>query len=558
MEIEEEVDPFLEIAEIHRRVAAANGPALFFKKVKGSSFPVVTNLFGSKKRLEIAFPARPEKVVEEAALFLTRDFPPTLNTLWKKRSLLKKFFQVGLKQVQKAPVTKETATDLFALPLLTSWPEDGGPFITLPLVYTESPLSGASNLGMYRAQRHGAQELGLHWQIAKGGGFHYQEAESLGKPLPVTFFIGGPPALILSAIAPLPENIPELLLASLLQGKKLKVTKENLIAECEFALVGEARPFERKLEGPFGDHYGYYSLAHEFPLFHCKKILHRKGAIYPATVVGKPLQEDFYIGNYLQELLSPLFPIVMPGVRALWSYGETGFHSLTAAVVKERYFRECMTSCFRILGEGQLSLTKFLLATDQPVDVKDIKAVLSCILERFQPERDLFIFANLSLDTLDYTGPTLNQGSRGILIGLGDPIRTLPEEYRGPYKARPFCRGCLVIESQEALLPLDAFSNWPLLIVVDDLEKTLRSTNAFLWTVFTRFEPAADIQAGHVSIYRNHLCRKGPILIDARMKEKYPKELLCDPSTHALVTQKWKKYFPQGMEMGDSLTAHVV
>lgn len=577
VEIDEEVDSKLEIAEIHRRVAGANGPALFFKKVKNSSFPVVTNLFGSLKRVELAFQNKPEKILEELLQFLTKEFPPSISKLWKKRSLLSQLTKIGLCKDKKGPVTDRLMEppDLTSIPLLHSWPEDGGSFITLPLVYTESVDTRVPNLGMYRIQRYDSKTTGLHFQIAKGGGFHYHEAESRRLPLPVSIFIGGPPALILGAIAPLPENVPELLLAAFLQGEKLRVVRSSksphpIISECEFALIGEARPLERRLEGPFGDHYGYYSLAHEFPVFHCKKIYHREDAIYPATVVGKPRQEDFYIGEYLQKLLSPLFPIVMPGVKALWSFGETGFHALSAAIVQERYYRECMSSAFRILGEGQLSLTKFLLVTDQSIEVKNFKLVLKTVLERFKPETDLFIFANLSLDTLDYSGPELNKGSRGIMLGIGDKIRDLPQEYTGGLP-RPlseiavFCPGCLVIEGPsvdnfqdfESLLTFQDFKAWPLIILVDSCKKALKNEAAFLWTTFTRFEPAADIYSAKKSIHRNHLCYEGPILIDARMKPRYPAEVLCDPQTAEVVSKKWGAYFPQGMEMGDSDSGHV-
>ena len=274
-------------------------------------------------------------------------------------------------------------------------------------------------------QIYDGQSAGLHWQIQKGGGFHYHEAEKLNQPLPVTVFLGGPPALILAAIAPLPEDVPELVLASLLAGEKLKMTENPLrgahrfAAEAEFALVGHAPPHERRPEGPFGDHYGYYSLTHDYPVFHCDAVVHRRDAIYPATVVGKPRQEDFFIGDYLQKLLSPLFPLVMPSVRDLWSYGETGFHSLAAAVVRERYGREALVSGFRILGEGQLSLTKFLLLTDTPQDLKNFPRLLEHVLERFRPETDLFVFSNVSMDTLDYTSGKVNEGSKAIMLGLG-------------------------------------------------------------------------------------------------------------------------------------------
>ncbi len=402
VDVHHEVDTDLELAEIHRRVAAADGPALFFHHVKNSPFPVVTNLFGSRKRVDLAFPNHPEKIIANLIKLMTQDFPPTPKILWENRKTLKSLFHMGTKKRIAGPIqhTCLSPPDLEKLPLLKTWPLDGGHFVTLPLVYTEPPEGGPPNLGMYRIQRYSARETGLHFQIQKGGGFHYHQAEALNQSLPVSIFIGGPPALILSAITPLPENVPELLICGLMQGKKLATctsrhTTHPLISECEFALVGKARPHIRRDEGPFGDHYGYYSWAHEFPVFECDALYHRKDAIYPATIVGKPRQEDFYIGDYLQELLSPLFPIVMPGVKDLWSYGETGFHSLSAAVVTERYYRECMASAFRILGEGQLSLTKFLLVTDQSVNLRNFRELLTTVLERFTPETDLFVFANL-------------------------------------------------------------------------------------------------------------------------------------------------------------------
>ncbi len=576
VDIYEEVDPYLEIAEIHRRIAAAEGPALFFHSVKNSPFPVTTNLFGSRKRIDLAFRNRPEKIVASLVELLTTHFPPSPSILWEKRSTLKHLLKLGTKRQRRAPVqaVNHSPPDLEQLPLLTSWPLDGGPFITLPLVYTEPPGGGPSNLGMYRIQRYSKTTTGLHFQIQKGGGFHYHQAELREESLPVSIFIGGAPALMLSAITPLPENLPELLFAGLMQGEKLAVTPTPhspypLLAECEFALIGSTRPHLRQGEGPFGDHYGYYSLKHDYPIFECERLCHRKDAIYPATVVGKPKQEDHYIGDYLQQLLSPLFPIVMPGVKSLWSYGETGFHSLSAAVVTERYYRECMRSAFRILGEGQLSLTKFLLLTDQNVDLRDFRDTLTHILERFRPETDLFIFSNLSLDTLDYTGPALNKGSRGVMLGIGEKVRTLPTEFLGelprPFKkAAPFSPGCLLVESEpmamEEIAPSlkhPTFSSWPLLIVVDHLDQTIKTETSFLWRVFTRFEPAADIYAAQKTIVRNHISYSGPILIDARMKPNYPPELFCDPKTAALVEQKWHRYFPQGMEMGSSDLAHV-
>ncbi len=578
--IEEPVDPRLEVSEIHRRVIAAGGPALLFTRPVGSDFPLVTNLFGTPRRAELAFGRRPFELIESLVHFAQTLLPPTPAKLWGARGLVRDLLKVGLKRDHRGPVTENLTSNvrLDRLPVLTTWSEDGGPFITLPLVYTEHPDGKGHNLGMYRLQVHDAATTGMHWQIGKGGGFHYQVAEAQGRPLPVTVFLGGPPALILSAIAPLPENLPELMLASLLLGEKLHRSAgpgpHPLVAEAEFALIGEVPPAVRRPEGPFGDHYGYYSLRHEYPIFQVRHLAHRHGAIYPATVVGKPRQEDFFIGDLLQELLSPLFPLVMPGVKDLWSYGETGYHSLAVAVVAERYKREAMASAFRILGEGQLSLTKFLLVLDRPVDLKDFRATLEHLLARTQPETDLYVFGNLSMDTLDYTGPAVNEGSKGVWLGLGEPVRELPREFRPatppPQEVtdvRVFCGGCLVVgapsfaadrHAAARLAAHAAFADWPLLVVTDEPRRAAASPMNFLWTTFTRFEPARDLHAAATRVVRNQLSYSGPIAIDARLKPGFPEELSCDPETAARVTERWQRYFPAGkVEMGDSEAGHL-
>lgn len=560
------VDPKLEIAEIHRRVIAAEGPALLFTQPKTSPYPVLSNMFGSAKRMELAFGKRPERFVKDVVRMAQEIMPPTLGKLWGFRHLALEGVKLGMKTLARGPVTEavDRPARLDQLPVLTTWQEDGGPFLTLPLVYTEHPETKAHNLGMYRIHVYDQQTTGIHWQIQKGGGFHYDVAESRGQALPVTIFLGGPPALILSAIAPLPENVPELMLASLLLGERLPRVGARagdhahpLIAECEFAIVGAVAPRERRLEGPFGDHYGYYSLAHEFPVFRAEAVYHRRDAIYPATVVGKPRQEDFFIGDYLQELLSPLFPLVMPSVTDLWSYGETGYHSLSAAVVRDRYAREALVSAFRILGEGQLSLTKFLILTDTPQDLKNFRAVLEHVLARVEWWRDLFIFSNLSHDTLDYTGPKLNHGSKGVLAGLGPAIRDLPREWRGTLPAtvgdaRVFCAGCLCVsgaayvddpEQAQAIANHPAFSEWPLVVLVDDAG-VAESQAQFLWSVFTRFEPAGDIYSASADVRRHHIVYEPPIVVDARMKPSYPKELFPDAEIVERVDRRWKEYFP--------------
>jgi UbiD family decarboxylase len=563
--IEAEVDPYLELAEIHRRIIEEGGPALLFKRAKGSRFPVVTNLFGTAKRIDLAFGVKPEQFIKQLVSVAESLLPPNRSELWKQRSLVRDFLKLGTRTVSRAPVTEviEQPSRLDQLPVLTTWQEDGGPFITLPLVYTENPITKKHNLGIYRMQIYDAKSAGLHWQIQKGGGFHYREAERMDQILPVTVFLGGPPALIISAIAPLPEDVPELILASLLSGEKLRMAKNpsggahRLVAEAEFALIGHALPHVRQPEGPFGDHYGYYSLKHDYPVFDCDAIAHRRDAIFPATVVGKPRQEDFFIGDYLQSLLSPIFPMVMPSVRDLWSYGETGFHSLAAAVVRERYTREALVAAFRILGEGQLALTKFLILTDSPVDLHDFRGVLEHVLARVSWETDFFMFSNTSMDTLDYTSGKVNEGSKAILMGLGEAVRELPREFRGELpggisKAEAFCAGCLGVEGSKytdepneagRLSKEPAFAQWPLVILHDDAS-VAQSVSNFLWSTWTRFEPASDIYAAETNVVRHHLAYKAPIVIDARKKPSLPDELIVRDDIKKLVDDRWREYFP--------------
>ena len=579
VEVAAPVDPHLEAAEIHRRVIAAGGPALLFTNVRGSAFPLATNLFGTARRAELAFGDRPFRLIRRLVELVETVLPPTPARLWGARDVGFELLRVGLKRAARGPVTAVVTDDvrLDALPALTTWPDDGGPFITLPLVFTEHPDGRGHNLGMYRLQVHDRRTTGMHWQIGKGGGFHYAVAEGRGRPLPVTAFLGGPPALMLAAVAPLPENVPELMLASLIAGERLQRVAgpwpHPLLASAEFALIGEVRPHERRPEGPFGDHYGYYSLRHDYPVLRVGRVARRRDAIFPATVVGKPRQEDFFIGDLLQELLSPLFPLVMPAVEQLWSYGETGYHSLSAAVVKQRYAREAMASAFRILGEGQLSLTKFLLVTDRPVDLKDFRATLEHLLARTRPETDLYVFSNLSMDTLDYTGPAVNLGSKGVWLGLGDPVRELPREFsatglpRGVSEVHVFCGGCLVVgaaavgldpEAPARVAAHPAFARWPLVVLTDEPRRAARSPINFLWSTFTRFEPAADIHAAATRAVRNHLAYTPPVVIDARLKPGFPREVACRADTAARVTRRWREYFPAGgVEMGDSDAAHL-
>jgi 4-hydroxybenzoate decarboxylase subunit C len=566
LEVTLPVDPYLEIAEIHRRVIARGGPALLFTNVQGSPFPVVTNLFGTSRRLELAFGPRPLRFVAELVRAAEELLPPSLTKVWNFRSLISQGLRVGTRRVNKAPILEECMqpAKLSELPLLTSWQTDGGPFVTLPLVYTEHPEGRGHNLGMYRIQRYDDHTTGIHWQIHKGGGYHYHAAEQKNESLPVTLFIGGPPALMMAAIAPLPENIPELMLASLLLGAKLDLVRDPrgghpLVAGVEFAAKGIVPPHVRHPEGPFGDHYGYNSLTHDYPVFQVQRLYHRRDAIYPATVVGRPRQEDYYIGDFLQELLSPLFPMVMAGVRQLKTFGETGFHSLAAARVTNRYHREAFAAGLRILGEGQLSLTKFLIVTDGDVDVADFRRLWTHVLERVNWQTDLFIFANVSQDTLDYTGPEVNKGSKAMLLGLGsEPRCILPEVFRGELpsgcgKPVVFLPGTLVLQGPaydeepglaERLAACPDLADWPVVVLVDDARAATENLQEFLWTFFTRFEPAADIHGNLATVRRFHVGLQPPVVFDCRMKPWYPHVLEVDPETKRKVDAKMGELLP--------------
>ena len=564
--IDEEVDPYLEIAEIHRRVIERQGPALLFSNVKGSTFPVITNLFGTGKRLELAFGSKPQQFVQDLVNLTESIMPLKAKKIWDNRNLFMDGLKIGLKNKKQGPILEncQLPTRLSSLPMLTSWHSDGGAFVTLPLVYTEHPGGKGHNLGMYRIQRFDETSTGIHWQIHKGGGYHYHEAEKRNQPLPMTLYIGGPPALMLAAIAPLPEDIPELMLTSLLIGKKLDMTADpkgghRLVANAEFAIKGTVPPHLRKPEGPFGDHYGYNSLQHDYPVFQDSHLYHRNNAIFPATIVGRPRQEDFFIGDFLQDLLSPLFPLVMKGVRELKTFGETGFHCLAAARVADRYPREAFGCGLRVLGEGQLSLTKFLILTDGDIDITNFPELWTHVLERIQWDRDLFVFANVSQDTLDYTGPSVNKGSKAMMMGLGkEKIRELPTDFSGnlpPHcqKIAAYLPGTLVIECDdyennpelgEAIARDPALSAWPAILLVDNCAEATSSVQEFLWTFFTRFEPAADIHGASTNVHRFHVGLTPPIVFDCRLKPWYTDVLEVDEATRKLVDSRIDKLLP--------------
>ena len=564
--VEETVDPHLELAEIQRRTVARQGPALLFTRVARTRFPVVTNMFGTRRRIELAFGEDPQRFVRRIVEAGEAMMPPRISNLWRFRDLLQTGRTLGTRMQTSGRVLDRRVDPvrLRELPQLVSWPLDGGPFLTLPLAYTQDPATGKGNLGMYRNQIYDDQTLGMHFQIHRGGGFHYHEAERRGQALPVNLFLGGPPALIMSAIAPLPENVSEFVLASLLQGGRVGVVRAPaisslpIVAEADFLLVGKVPPATRRLEGPFGDHYGYYSLAHEFPVLQIERMYHRADAVFPATVVGRPPQEDHYIGEYLQELFAPLFPLVMNGVVAVWAYDEAGMHPLAAAIVRERYRKEAFMAALRILGEGQLSLTKFLLVTDARLPLRDFRPLLVHILERADFSSDLFVFSHVSQDSLDYSSRTLNEGSKAILMGLGEKRYALEAEPRAELRnalfrsQKVFAPGVLVVEGPgwrendgvaRQLLQETAVQPFRLVCLVDDAAGCTRDDASFLWTIFTRFEPAADIFGCHEQLRRFHVSLTAPVVWDCRLKPWFPQFVEPDPDTVKRVDALWSRIF---------------
>ena len=565
--VKAEVDPNQDITIIQHRVLAANGPALLFENVKGSPYRVVSNLFGTEARVRRVFGRPPAEIGGELAGLAEALMPPTGAAAWKNRRLLLRLLSARLRNCRSGPVLDEIQTppQLTRLPCLTCWPLDGGPFFTLPLVHTVDPETGAGNLGIYRMQRYDDTSTGMHWQIEKGGGFHFQKACRLGQPLPISVFLGGPPALTLAAIAPLPEGVDERLLAALIMGHPLDVihratTGHRIPAAAEFVLEGRVVAGESRREGPFGDHLGHYSHSADFPVYRVDRVLARKDAIYPATVVGKPPQEDFHIGNALQELCVPLLKLVKPGLGDLWSYAETGFHPLAVMSVCQRYEREALKYALGILGEGQLSLTKILIAVDGGVNVRDFRAVSRALREHFDPADGLHLLAPTAQDTLDFSGPSMNVGSRLILLAnrrQRSPLRPAPpppppaaEVHADILELRALGEGVLMAQVSrtwrkaaviQALQEHPVTRQYVFQVAVSD-DVPIRDDRLALWGWFTRFDPLSDLHPARREQAGNRLIFHAPLLFDATWKEGYRLPVAFDPVREQRVTDHWGRY----------------
>ncbi|WP_422926931.1 UbiD family decarboxylase [Singulisphaera sp. PoT] len=576
IDIEQEVDPNLEVAAIQRRVFEAGGPALFFKRVKGTSFPMLGNLFGTMERTHFIFRDTLDPVRRLVELKVRP--PAALKNPWRYRGVPFSALNLLPKTVKSGPILART-TQVDRLPQLKSWPDDGGAFITLPQVYSEDPDRpglAKSNLGMYRVQLSGNayepnREVGIHYQIHRGIGVHHAAAIRRGEPLRVSIFVGGPPAMTVAAVMPLPEGLPELSFAGALGGRRVRmVSPDGLLpmpAEADFVIAGTIDPNVRKPEGPFGDHLGYYSLTHDFPVLRVDRVYHREDAIWPFTSVGRPPQEDTSFGELIHELTGPIIPTVLPGVKAVHAVDAAGVHPLLLAIASERYVpyaevrrpQEILTSANAILGQGQMSLAKYLLIVageDNPdLDIHDIPAFLRHVLERVDWSHDLHFQTRTTMDTLDYSGHGFNAGSKVVMAAAGPKRRELPTSFPadlnlpgGFSEPRVVLPGILAVKGPRydrgaEVVPKfclevgssNPIRDFPLIVIVDDSEFAARSVGNFLWVTFTRSNPAHDIDGIDAFVEHKHWGCRGPLVIDARIKPQHAPPLIDDPEVERRV-----------------------
>jgi 4-hydroxy-3-polyprenylbenzoate decarboxylase len=584
-----EVDPCLEAAEIQRRVYQAGGPAIYFSRVKGCQFPMVSNLFGTIERTRFLFRDAVEGVRRLVELKI--DPEAFRKNPWRYKGVPFTLLNMWLRKVRSGPITAHETT-IRELPQVKSWPMDGGPFVTLPQVYTEDPDQpglGKSNLGMYRVQLGGNdyvpdREIGLHYQIHRGIGVHHAAAIRRGEPLKVKIFVGGPPTLTMSAVMPLPEGLSELLFAAALGGRPLKMVcrpgEIAMPAEADFVISGTIDPNRQLPEGPFGDHLGYYSLAHPFPVVNVDKVYHRPDPIWPFTTVGRPPQEDTSFGEFIHEITGPILPTVIHGVKAVNAVDAAGVHPLLLAIGSERYVpyaktrqpQELLTIANAILGQGQLSLAKYLLIVaqedDPQLDIHDIAAFLRHLLERVDWTRDLHFQTRTTIDTLDYSGSGFNSGSKLVIAAAGPKRRDLATELpagldlpNGVTAARVVLPGVLALSGPryegtrespdrsasrlaDALRGNNDLHGFPLMVLVDDAEFTARTLNNFLWVVFTRSNPAADIEGVDSFVDEKHWGCRGSLVIDARIKPHHAPPLVEDPDVTRRVNRLAEKGGP--------------
>ena len=559
-----EVDPELEITEIAIRAQKENKPAILFENVKGSNYPLAINTFASDKRIEIALGQNPEEIGNELLNFIEALRPPKIKEIFKQRKTIKRFLAFPPKKMSNRLPNQIVENGLDELPILKCWPEDGGKFITLPLVQTSDPATNIPNLGMYRLHVYDKKSTGMHMQIGKGGGYHYQEAEKLNNNLPVAVTIGGDPVLTIASIMALPEGVGELEFAGLVRKKRTRLSKCKTInlkapSTGEFLLEGYLKPFERKLEGPFGDHFGHYSEAGDYPIFHINNVYARKDAIYPATVVGKPPQEDKYLGDCTQSILKPLIKVIHPEVHDLWAYYEAGFHSFLVVSTENRYAREAYKTGLSILGLGQLSLTKVMILVDKEVNVKKRGEVLEQIRKNFDPIDSIMLISQAPTDTLDFTSKKTHHGNKLVINATtkSDDIKLVPPAIPGDLRAfdsriikwKVFKNTLLVVSVEKdgsdvikKIINNPLISNLKMVAVVSK-DINLENDIEVMWGIFTRFDPGDDIYFENQEFIGAVPKYSGIMGIDATWKGGYQKTLEMDDAIINKVNEKWETYW---------------
>ncbi|WP_293310042.1 UbiD family decarboxylase [Pedobacter sp. UBA5917] len=582
--IKEEVDPYLEMAAIHLRVYENQGPALLFEKVKGSPFPAVSNLFGTLERSKFIFRDTLPKV--QQLVSLRNDPIKALKNPFKYAgSAMSALSALPLKT--PSAKNKFLKTSISQLPQIVNWPMDGGPFVTMPQVYTEDvdkPGVLNANLGMYRIQLAGNdyiqdKEIGLHYQIHRGIGVHQSKANALGQPLKVSIFVGGPPSHPLAAVMPLPEGLSEMTFAGALGDRRFRYFYDDegfcISADADFIITGTVYPNENKPEGPFGDHLGYYSLTHPFPLMKVHNVYHKKDAIWSFTVVGRPPQEDTSFGALIHEITGSAIPQEIHGLKEVHAVDAAGVHPLLFAIGSERYTpylkerrpQEILTIANHILGKNQLSLAKYLFIAakedDQQLSTHHIEDFIKHILERIDLTRDIHFYTNTTIDTLDYSGDGLNSGSKVVIAAAGDQKRELwngiPENLKlsdGFFQPKIAMPGVLVLEGNKYLNPektaaeiamlnmalIDQnLAGLPLIILADDATFTAATIDNLVWVAFTRSNPAADIYGINDFTINKHWGCKGSMIIDARKKPHHAPELIRDDVVEAKINERAKE-----------------
>ena len=565
--IKAEVDARLEVTEISIRALKEGMPALLFENVKGAKFPLAMNVLASDKRIELALGKHPDRLGEELITFMEEAMPPGPKVFFKHAGITKRIFSALPKKTCR-PTSQEVVInpDLNDIPVITSWPEDGGPFITLPQVFTYDPHDGKRNVGMYRMQIFDGQTTGMHWQIQKGGGFHFYQAKKTGREFEIAVALGTDPALLLATVAALPEGIDEVMFSGFLRGKRTRMVKGKSVsikvpADAEFILEGTVHLTELRVEGPFGDHFGHYSHASKFPVFHISKVTHRKNPVYPATVVGRPPMEDKYLGNATQQVLGPLIRLIHPEICNLWAYYEAGFHNLLVVSVEERYQKEAMKTALSIMGEGQLSLTKCIVTVSEDVNPRDFNAVLTAIRENFDPTYDFIMIPKVPLDTLDFTSYKMNLGSKMIM----DATRSKNADKEKASKSE-IDRLIKTIDNRvldwnllgETLLVVSVQDNGrdvvnkltkseelvgPKIIAVVSPDVDIRNQEQTIWGIFTRFDAERDIMFAEEKLIGISPLFKGKMGIDATWKKGYPAPLVMSEEIVKKVDERWDSYW---------------